>query len=90
MGGASGKVLPKSMEVVRPSTRSTLAVEVEGDGGAEGLVAVDEDDVVGGDLVGAFEGLDGLGEVYGREHGVEADEGDVRGDEEDACWWRRW
>ena len=61
----------------------TSAAEVEGDGGAVGLVAVEEDCVVAGDGVGGFEVLDGFGEVLRGEHGGEADEGDVGGDEED-------
>ena len=52
MGGASGKVEPKSMEVERPSTRKTCAAEVEGDGGAVGLIAVEENWVSGARWIG--------------------------------------
>ena len=85
-GCASGKVQPKSMEESgrRPAARAgERAVEVEGDRGAVGLVAVEEERVVAGDLAGGFEVLDAFGEVLRGEHGGEADEGDVRGDEED-------
>ena len=58
------------------------AIQVEGDGGAVGLVAVEEEGVVAGDCAGGFELLDAGGEVLRGEHGGEADEGDVRGDEE--------
>ncbi len=73
-GGRSGR---------RRGRRSST--EVEGDGGAVGLVAVEEDVVVAGDGVGGFELLDLFGEVLRGEHGREADEGDVRGDEEDGA-----
>src|SRR5215472_9403368 len=56
--------------------------EVEGDGGAVGLVAEQHDLCVGGDGVVGFEVLDGGGEIARGEHGREADERDVRGDEE--------
>src|ERR1700679_3581114 len=53
-----------------------LAAEVEGDGGAVSLVAVEEYLGVGRDGVGAFETLDGGGEVLRGEHGGETAEGD--------------
>src|SRR6185437_10225074 len=57
-----------------------VMAEVEGDGGAVGLVAEEHDLRVGGDGVFGFETLDGGGEVAGGEHGREADERDVRGE----------
>src|ERR1700733_12122828 len=57
----------------------------EGNGGAVGLVAVEEDGCVGGDGVVGFELLDRCGEVLRGEHGAEADEGDGRGDKEDGA-----
>ena len=60
-----------------------LLVEVEGDGGAVGLVPVEVDGGVGSDGAGGLELLDFGGDGLRGEHGAEADEGDVRGDEED-------
>jgi hypothetical protein len=60
-----------------------VAAEVEGDGGAVGLIAVEEDLVVERDGVIGFQLLDGFGERFRREHGGEAGEGDVGGDEKD-------
>jgi len=60
-----------------------LTAEVEGNGGSVGLVPVEEDFALRGDGVAGFELLDGVGEIFGGEHGREASEGDVGGDEED-------
>ena len=54
------------------------AVGVEDDGGCVGLVAEDDEFIGGGGVV-----EDGVGKRPRTEHGLEAGEGDVGGDEED-------
>ncbi len=56
------------------------AVEIEGDGGAEGLVAEEQHLRVGRDCVLLFEREDAGGEVLRRKDGREAREGEVRGE----------
>ena len=58
-------------------------VEVEEDGGAVGLISVEDELAVGGDGVVSLRGAESFGEVLRGEHGAEANESDVRGDEED-------
>ena len=60
-----------------------LASEVEGDRRAVGLIAIEEDFIVARDGMIGFELFNGVGEGLRGEHGGEASEGDVGGDEKD-------
>ena len=82
MGGASGKVPPKSMEEGAAVDEIYLSAEVEGDRGAVRLIAVEEDFGIRGDGVVGFELLHGVGEAAGREHGGKACERYMSCDEE--------
>ena len=53
-------------------------VRIEDDGRGVGLVAINDERIGGRALAD-----DGVGQLFGTEHGLKARKGDVRGDEED-------